>query len=189
MENKVRIIGGDWRGRKILVPSIIVRPTPNRVKETLFNWLENIVNISGCDVLDLFSGSGSLGFEALSRGFKSATMIENNKHIYNNLLLSRKILQANNIDIILDDACKFTQKKYKSFSIIFVDPPFNKDLVKPVVFNLLKNKFTNDDSILYVESEYKISEQMFNNKLNLLKQKKTSQLYYSLMSINSNVKN
>ncbi|HSH41213.1 MAG TPA: 16S rRNA (guanine(966)-N(2))-methyltransferase RsmD [Arenicellales bacterium] len=120
---KVRIIAGEWRGRRISFPeSDGLRPTPDRVRETLFNWLSP--SLPGARVLDLFSGSGILGFEALSRGAATVVAVESNRIAADCLRDSARRLQADGFDVVVADAMRFLDTtRLGPFDVIFIDPP------------------------------------------------------------------
>lgn len=123
----VRIIAGDWRGRRLPVPAQDVRPTPDRVRETLFNWLQN--KVAGADCLDLFAGTGALGFEAASRGARSVVLVEQDYNRANNLMQMQQILQADQVEVLHHDALVWLQRSDRTFDIIFLDPPFASGLL------------------------------------------------------------
>lgn len=152
--NQLRIIGGQWRGRKLpIVDAEGLRPTSNRIRETLFNWLAPNINKSTC--LDLFAGSGALGFECLSRGALSATLIENNTIAARQLTQNGKILEALNLDIIQGDAQRWLQKpglNKGSVNIVFIDPPFAYDLWDNTIDLLIQSKLLADGALIYIES-------------------------------------
>jgi 16S rRNA (guanine966-N2)-methyltransferase len=123
--NEVRIIGGKWRGRKIVFPSRQdLRPTLGRVRETLFNWLR--CDISGSRCLDLFAGSGALGFEAASRGAAAVTLVEHDRRAARSLKDNATRLDADNVTVICDKAERVLGRHPGPWDIIFVDPPFQQ---------------------------------------------------------------
>lgn len=152
----IRLIGGCKQRSILNFPSTIlpgIRPTLINVRETLFNWITN--NIKNKNILDLYAGSGSLGFESLSRGAKHVVFLEKNKDLVNflyinknklNLFNSVKILQTNSINYINNFA-------FQSFDIVFIDPPFYKGLVYPSCNLLESNGWLNDNSFIYLEVE------------------------------------
>lgn len=150
MSNKVRIIGGMWRSRIIQFPNLSdLRPTTDRIRETLFNWLGQ--DLSGKVCLDLFAGSGALGFEALSRGAEKVIMIEQDKQVYAALKANAEKLEAPNLELILDNALKFLGRDQRKFDIIFVDPPFRKNML-PRLLPLLAQHLL-PGGMVYVESD------------------------------------
>lgn len=120
---KVRIIAGRWRGSRLDIPEVAgLRPTPDRVRETLFNWLQG--HIAGLRCLDLYAGSGALGFEAASRGAAHVVMVERDHDAVAALLASAHRLQAANVDIIHADALTWLARPTLRFDVAFIDPPF-----------------------------------------------------------------
>ena len=123
MRNEVRIVGGEWRSRRIrFVPRDGLRPSPDRVRETLFNWLGQ--DLTGLACLDLFAGSGALGFEAASRGASRVVMVENDRRAFDALVTNRAALQAGQVELIRTDALEFLRCDKGLYDVIFVDPPF-----------------------------------------------------------------
>jgi 16S rRNA (guanine966-N2)-methyltransferase len=123
---RVRIVGGDWRGRRIAVPARSgVRPTPDRVRETLFNWLGQ--RLDGAVCLDLFAGSGALGFEAASRGAARVVMVEADRAIAAALEKSRAALGAAAVAVVPQDALAFLARHGERFDVVFLDPPFRQN--------------------------------------------------------------
>lgn len=149
---QIRIIGGKWRGRKLPVrDSEGLRPTTDRIKETLFNWLMPIVREAHC--LDCFAGSGALGFEALSRFADSVTFIELDKKNVQLLSENKVRLQANNANIINGNSLEVLNKLGTPFDVVFIDPPFRKGLLNETIRLLEKNQWLANESWIYVESE------------------------------------
>lgn len=118
----VRIVGGEWRGRRIAVPATDVRPTPDRVRETVFNWL--MPWIDGARCLDLFAGTGAFGFEALSRGAASVVLVERDPTAAHNLQATKNALNAECARVVPASAQLFLQAPAQPFDIVFLDPPF-----------------------------------------------------------------
>jgi 16S rRNA (guanine966-N2)-methyltransferase len=125
--NEVRIVGGQWRSRRIrFAPSAGVRPTPDRVRETLFNWLGQ--DLTGLACLDLFAGSGALGFEAASRGASRVVMVENDRAAYEVLRENKAALQASQVELVRADALEFARGRGRGdYDVIFLDPPFTAE--------------------------------------------------------------
>jgi len=133
--NRVRIIGGHYRRRLLDFPdSTGLRPTPDRVRETLFNWLGQ--DLPGWTCLDLFAGSGALGFEAASRGAERVVMIERDPKAIGALEKNRVALGANQVDILRTDALAWLAHNRETFDLVFVDPPFDSGLAGPVLAEL-----------------------------------------------------
>lgn len=121
--NRVRIIGGEWRSRRISFPSREdLRPTPDRVRETLFNWLGQ--DLTGKTCLDLFAGSGALGFEAASRGAKRVVMVERDAATFKALQASGAQLGACAVELARADGLEFLRGDRGCYDVIFLDPPF-----------------------------------------------------------------
>ncbi|MTB79109.1 16S rRNA (guanine(966)-N(2))-methyltransferase [Providencia stuartii] len=149
---QIRIIGGKWRGRKLPVrDSEGLRPTTDRIKETLFNWLMPIIREARC--LDCFAGSGSLGFEALSRFADSVTFIELDKQNAQLLTENKARLQSDNANIINGNSLEILGQNGTPFDVVFIDPPFRKGLLSDTIRLLEKNQWLADESWIYVESE------------------------------------
>lgn len=131
--NRVRIIGGRWRSRLIAFPDAPgLRPTPDRVRETLFNWLGQ--DLSGQRCLDLFAGAGALGFEALSRGAAAVVMVERSRSVVALLRENAARLGARGLQIVEDDALHFlAAAPPPTFDIVFVDPPYRSGLAEAVL--------------------------------------------------------
>ncbi|PKO94338.1 MAG: 16S rRNA (guanine(966)-N(2))-methyltransferase RsmD [Betaproteobacteria bacterium HGW-Betaproteobacteria-10] len=152
--NAVRIIGGKFRRRVLKFPhSEGLRPTPDRVRETLFNWLGQ--ELDGRHCLDLFAGSGALGFEAASRGAARVVMIETTLRVIAALRENAEMLQnPPEIEIIRRDALQYLASTQAKFDLIFLDPPYKKGWI-PRLEPLLPGVL-NEDAVLYVEAEQEI---------------------------------
>ncbi|MEX0424703.1 16S rRNA (guanine(966)-N(2))-methyltransferase [Providencia rettgeri] len=149
---QIRIIGGKWRGRKLPVrDSEGLRPTTDRIKETLFNWLMPIIRDARC--LDCFAGSGSLGFEALSRFAETVTFIELDKQNAQLLTENKTRLQADNATVVNHNSLNFLSQAGTPFDVVFIDPPFRKGLLNETIQLLEKNQWLAEKSWIYVESE------------------------------------
>jgi 16S rRNA (guanine966-N2)-methyltransferase len=176
----VRIISGQWRGRKLPVLALEgLRPTTDRVKETLFNWLAP--HIDEARVLDLFAGSGSLAFEALSRYASCALLCEKNKAAAENLLANLKRLDCHQAEVCCDDALVLLSKPCpQAYDVIFLDPPFRKGLIKPCLEALECNGWVKPGTLVYIEHEGELPEQEFGMDWCLLKQKLAGQTKFQL---------
>ncbi len=149
---QIRIIGGQWRGRKLPVPdSPGLRPTTDRVRETLFNWLAPSMVDARC--LDCFAGSGALGLEALSRYAASATLIEMERGVARQLQQNLATLSATQGKVVNDNTLTFLNQSGTPHDIVFVDPPFRKGLLDETLRLLENNGWLADDAQIYVESE------------------------------------
>lgn len=148
--NKVRIIGGTHRSRWIRFPDAEgLRPTPDRVRETLFNWLGQ--ELTGRRCLDLFAGSGALGFEAASRGADEVVMVENNRAAFRALQENSENLVCANIVLRCEDGLGFARRQEdRGYDVIFLDPPFRSGYL-PRVLPLLAGRLTGD-GLVYIEA-------------------------------------
>jgi 16S rRNA (guanine966-N2)-methyltransferase len=158
---RMRIISGSLKGRYIKVPdSKLIRPTTDMVRETMFNLINNKIDFDNIKVLDLYSGSGSLGFECLSRGASQIHFVEKNYVIYKNLEDNIKSLDVSaECTIYRMEALKFTENIRNKYNLILADPPFFKDDVYKVIKNILNNGFLEDeDSIIFIERSIQTRE-------------------------------
>lgn len=153
MIGSIRIIGGKYKGRKLPVLSQDgLRPTTDRVKETLFNWLMPVIQDATC--LDCFSGSGSLAFEALSRGAKCVVMLEKNKQTAAQLKKNSLLLKSDNLAIHTTDSLNYlNQSALQQFDIVFIDPPFHQGLASKTISYLETYNWLQNDAYIYVETE------------------------------------
>ncbi len=152
--NRLRIIGGRWRGRKLDFPDAEgLRPTPDRVRETLFNWLQN--DIVGARCLDLFAGSGALGLEALSRGAARTVLVENSKPVAQQLNVLLRTPHCNKGIVVTLDAQTFLERGPGDarYNIVFLDPPFEKGLIKSCIQRLEEKHWLAKDALIYLEME------------------------------------
>lgn len=151
--NQLRIIGGLWRGRKLSFPDADgLRPTGDRIRETLFNWLAP--EIQGAHCLDLFAGSGALGLEALSRGAESSLLLEKNAEAARQLKSNLQLLQASNGRVEQADSLDWLtrQQPAQRFDIIFIDPPFALELWEKIAAALEAGNWLSDSAIIYLEA-------------------------------------
>lgn len=150
IRNEVRIIGGEWRSRIITFSSDAdLRPTPDRVRETVFNWLGQ--DLDGKTCLDLFAGSGAMGFEAASRGAERIVMVESSPAVLKALKASSQKLGAEQVQLVAMDALKFLDSNRQLFDVIFLDPPFRLGLVPRLL--LLLSSHLAEDGVVYVEDD------------------------------------
>lgn len=176
----IRLIAGKWRGKKLPVKDKEgLRPTTDRTKETLFNWLMHDVRDANC--LDCFSGSGSLAFEALSRFAKNAILLERDKQVAQQLRKNLQTLQVDNAQVIETDSINYLQQlASQQFNIVFVDPPFHKELVSPCCAALEKNGYLTENALIYIEMEVQLAGLELPENWQLLKEKNTGQVAYQL---------
>lgn len=148
--NDVKLIAGKYRGKSLKVLDVNgLRPTPSKVRETVFTWLND--SIHGAAVLDLFAGSGALGFEAVSRGAKSLDLVELDRDNAVNLKAAAQSFKDENISVHNTDALSFLQNDSHCYDIVFIDPPYKLDIYSQVLNTLLKRNLIKDSSLIYVE--------------------------------------
>jgi 16S rRNA (guanine966-N2)-methyltransferase len=150
---KVRITGGEWRSRLIQVADAEgLRPTPDRVRETLFNWLGQ--DLTGLACLDLFAGSGILGLEAASRGAAHVTLVEKSRRVFEQLRHNADPFASDRLELVCSDALKFLPSPARRYDIVFLDPPYHQgwlDKVAPLL-----ESWTMPSARLYVEAEHRL---------------------------------
>lgn len=179
---QLRLIGGDWRGRKLNFPAVDgVRPTPDRVRETLFNWLMPILPGSYC--LDLFAGSGALGLEALSRGASAVTFVEQSPALARALSQNLATLNAQGGTVVQQDALTWLHAPGNTRPrIVFMDPPFRAGLVAPVCGALADSSLLADNARIYVEHEADHDPNV-PPEWHLARHKQAGQVAYSLFEV------
>lgn len=151
-KGNLRIIGGKWRGRKIFITnSSSIRPTTNRLRETLFNWLSPIIDGANC--IDCFAGSGALGLEALSRHASSLIFLEKDHIISAQLIKNIKLLQAKKARVICIDSLSWLSMSEILFDIVFIDPPFYQNIINKIVILLEKYHHLAPEAWIYIETE------------------------------------
>jgi len=149
-KGEIRIIAGEYRGRKIKVASRPgLRPTPNRVRETLFNWLGQW--LEGLSCLDLFAGTGALGFEAASRGAARVVMVENDRAAFSALEAARERIGARAVEVVQGDALRYLGQSSERFDVVFLDPPFRQNAL-PAVLAKLEPRLAQGARV-YIESD------------------------------------
>ncbi|POZ63304.1 16S rRNA (guanine(966)-N(2))-methyltransferase RsmD [Chromobacterium alticapitis] len=174
--NKVRIIGGEFRRRMLPFPDAAgLRPTPDRVRETLFNWLGQDLHGKSC--LDLFAGSGALGFEAASRSARRVVMVEKSRLVCESLQENRQLLKAASLDVVGGDALLYLKNCRERFDVVFVDPPYDSDLLQQVL-PLLANCLS-EGGVAYVEARQ--WPEALPEGLALLKRDKAGMVQYGLL--------
>lgn len=182
--NSIRIIAGQWRGRRLpVLEHEGLRPSTDRVRETLFNWLMHEVHGSRC--LDLFAGSGALGLECLSRGAQSVLFVESDRHVSRqlqrnletlNTLQRGQVLQQNALDVINKQATE-------PFDLVFLDPPFDSDLLTQVMPLLSQNAWLAENALVYVEQPSKQDPQTTPVGWSVYKEGKAGYSRYTLYSV------
>lgn len=150
--NQLRIIAGEWRGRRLSFPdSDGLRPTGDRVRETLFNWLQPY--IPGARCLDLFAGSGALGLEALSRGAEEAVFVERARPAVQALEANLQKLQAKGAHVLQGDALRYLAGPARRFDVVFLDPPFGSDIIGDCCSRLEEGGWLSDGALIYLEHD------------------------------------
>ena len=151
-KGRVRIIAGKWRSRRLPVPEFPgLRPSSDRCRETLFNWLQPFVPGARC--ADLFAGTGALGFEAASRGADRVTMIENNAAVMNYIRSSIELLGATQVESYLANALTWLESQSSgSYDLIFVDPPFKENLHDETVQKIFETGCLTSSGLVYIET-------------------------------------
>lgn len=174
-QNQLRIIAGEWRGRKLSFPDGDgLRPTGDRLRETLFNWLA--YSVSGAKVLDLFAGSGALGFEALSRGAASAVFLDTYSPVVRQLRQNLGVLNCSHAEVHQADALSWLAQPAQPFDLVFLDPPFGKGLLAPVCSALEQNGWLTDEAWIYLEAEKDLVLTDIPSTWQLRKEKKAGQV-------------
>lgn len=180
LSNTVRIIGGKWRGKKLAFPSVQgLRPTPDRIRETVFNWLQ--FELRGARVLDLFAGSGAFGLEALSRGAAYVIFVDKDDNVVKQLRSNLREIDIENADVKHSDAIEYLQHKPDiPFDVVFLDPPYGKHLVERSVAALEENSFLTSNAYIYIEAESELKDLDLPPGWKLHRSKRTGQVGYHL---------
>ena len=178
---QVRIIAGCWKGRNIpVIKKEDVRPTPNRVRETVFNWLQNSLPGSRC--LDLFAGSGVLGIESVSRGAAHATIVDLDREIIALLKSQLELLETNAVDLICGDSFDYIANTEQQFDIIYLDPPFQKVDLKKLLDQVNSANILKPHAQIYMESLPGQLPQELPPNWQWRRQSKASQVAYGLIA-------
>jgi len=181
MKNNVRIIAGSWRGRRLSFPDAQgLRPTPDRVRETLFNWLQ--FSLRGARCLDAFCGSGALAFEALSRGAAEVVALENNPAVFQSLTTQATTLEAKNLKLFHQDAMAWLQQTpVQAFDLVFLDPPFAAHLLLPCFKIIAERGWLKSEGLIYCEhTAFPQAEELPEN-WKIFKQEKAGSLKFGLL--------
>lgn len=174
----MRIIAGSKRGHKLFdFSGQDIRPTTDRVKESMFNLIQEF--IPDAEVLDLFGGSGALTLEAISRGAKCGTVVDIDKNSIAVINKNVSSLGFDNVNVLNDDALKFIRASKDKFSIIFLDPPYNKGFITPIIDAIVENNLLVEDGIVVLESDYSDEHKDFQG-LSMLKQRKYGRSYITV---------
>jgi 16S rRNA (guanine966-N2)-methyltransferase len=178
--NTLRIIGGEWGGRKLrFADGEGLRPTTDRVRETLFNWLAPLIHGARC--LDLFAGSGALGLEALSRGAAEVVFLETNPAAITALKENLALLKAEKGEVVRGDALAFLRGESRAFDVVFLDPPFRRDLLQPALQLLMENGWLAEGARLYLELESEQPLPELPQGWEVLRSKQAGQVAYHLV--------
>jgi len=182
--SQLRIIGGQWRSRKLgfsAEPGL--RPTADRIRETLFNWLAPVIYGKRC--LDLFAGSGALGLEALSREARHCTFVDLSTRVCNQLEANLKMLNCQNARVVQADALEWIRNCGETdFDLIFLDPPFHLNLIDPVCRSIQQYQLVKPGSYLYIETEREAKLDLTPN-WQPYREKQTGNVSYSLFRFES----
>ena len=173
----IRITAGIWRGTRIPVMAVRgLRPTPSRVRETVFNWLRT--DLPGARCLDLFAGTGALGFEAVSRGAASCDLIERNRPLVEGLTALKSRLRASSITVYHDDALQWLKEEPRQYDVVFLDPPFDTIELKALLEALSEGWVVNESKIYVEVSRQDLTIQ---KDWQVLKQGTTRKVSYALL--------
>lgn len=179
-QNTVRINAGEWRSRLLKFPDAEgLRPTPERVRQTVFNWLGQ--DLTGLHCLDLFAGTGVMGFEALSRNAKTAVLVEKTPAVYKAILDNKTTLNAAAAQVFNTDAVSFLAQNRQLFDVIFIDPPYSQGWLTKVL--PLLPAHLNPDGFVYAEAEYGIQPDEI---WQVVKQSKAGNVFYHLLKLHEN---
>lgn len=186
MRNELRIIAGQWRSRKLTFPALPeLRPTPARVRETLFNWLRH--DIIGARCLDLYAGSGALGFEAASRGAAQVVQVDQHPKVCKALKENIKRLGADRIEVVQKDVERFLAQgpPAQRFELAFLDPPFGRHLAVSCCQRLERYGWLLPGAKIYVEAESRLRLAALPENWRLLSSKKAGEVGYHLLCKNN----
>ncbi|CRI65023.1 putative SAM-dependent methyltransferase [Thiocapsa sp. KS1] len=185
VRGELRIVGGRYRGRRLPIPSESgLRPTADRVRETLFNWLAPVMPGARC--LDAFAGSGALGFEAVSRGAGEVVLIEQSGAVARQLEANARRLGAGETRIVQGDALRWLEGAGSPFDIVFLDPPFAEALWTPAIARLDRRGWLKPGSRVYLEAPMRIGFPDLPPDWNLVRDKTAGQVRYGLVIVGSN---
>lgn len=173
--NTVRINAGEWRSRLLKFPDAQgLRPTPERVRQTVFNWLGQ--DLTGLHCLDLFAGTGVMGFEALSRNAKSVVLVEKSAAVYKAILQNKSTLKAESALVLNQDALAFLNQNKQLFDVVFLDPPYAQGLLNKVL--PLLSAHLAPDAVVYAEAEFSIES---DDHWQVVKHSKAGNVFYHLL--------
>lgn len=178
--SQVRIIGGVHRGRKLpFVAAPGLRPTGDRMRETVFNWLQPV--ISGARCLDLFAGSGALGFEAASRGAGQVVLLDSSPQVISQLKKNVQLLQLTQVEVFQVNALQWLENNSCGcFDIVFLDPPFATNLAQAACNLLVQNRWLNNEALVYLECDIKAGCPQLSLSLSLIKERQMGRVWCGL---------
>jgi 16S rRNA (guanine966-N2)-methyltransferase len=182
-KKSLRVIGGTWRGRKIsFADDEAIRPSPDRIRETLFNWLQNSIFDAKC--LELYAGSGILSVEALSRGASHATIIDQTRATVDVIRqnLDSLDLEKSRFSCIQSDANVWLAAQTEPFNLIFLDPPFNSDELARILPIIQFNNLLTEEGFIYVESAEVLNPSMLPREWTIYRSKKAASVHYCLIN-------
>ena len=173
--SRIRITGGEWRSRLIqVIEAPGLRPTPDRVRETLFNWLGQ--DLHGLSCLDLFAGSGILGFEAASRGAERVDMVERSRAAFKTLQKHAEIFACSRIELFCADALNFAPPSGRRYDLVFLDPPYGREMLMQIESRL--PQLLTATARIYAEAEAPLQRL---GSWSVVKQGKAGQVFYHLL--------
>jgi 16S rRNA (guanine966-N2)-methyltransferase len=176
----IRIIGGRWRGRHLSVPALPgLRPSPDRVRETLFNWLQGLIDGARC--LDLYAGSGALGLEAASRGAAQVVLVDRSPEACAGLRQRVRELQGEQgLEVVQMSAEAYLSTASEPFDLVFLDPPYRQDLLAPTCAELQRRGLVKPGSRVYLEAESELGRPVLPSGWRLLRSKQAGAVGYHL---------
>ena len=180
-KGKIRIIGGQHRGRKVSIVDNVIKPTKDRVRETLFNWLA--LQTEGKRCLDLFAGTGILGIEALSRGASEVAFVDHRRSILNEIQKQVLCLGLDNFRVVHSDALLFLNDPnyFQPFDLIFLDPPFGVYKIQDFLNHFESYEWLKPEGLIYYESNQKLDCKEYSMSWENYKESKAGNVYYGLL--------
>jgi 16S rRNA (guanine966-N2)-methyltransferase len=178
-DNRIRIIGGRHRGRKLSFPDAPgLRPTSDRIRETLFNWLQT--TLPGARCLDLFAGSGALGLEAASRGAGRVVLVERSRAVAERLLENGRLLGLEDLEVVQAEALRWLAATHQRFDVVFLDPPFADHLLERACTELVVAGRLAPGALVYLESDAAEGLPALPAALELIRHKQAGQVAFGL---------
>jgi len=175
----LRIIAGQWRGRKLAVLDLAgLRPTSDRIRETVFNWLQPHLGAANC--LDLYAGTGALGLEAASRGAEKVTLVELNAKAATQLQSHCQTLSATQCQVHTQAASDFLEQNQQQYDIVFIDPPYQGNYWSDIAQQLMTNNSLAENALIYLEYPKQVAMPILPTQWQLIKEKKAGAVNYCL---------